>query len=74
MLWFIAHIFLKHTKNKSNHNAEKFTGIGNYGFWWYNVYASNKLDKYENRTYNLEQLCVADFTSVYDYVGKFEEE
>ena len=39
-----------------------------------NVYASNKLDKYENRTDNLEQLCVADFTSVYDYVGKFEEE
>lgn len=39
-----------------------------------NVYTSNKLDKYENSADNLEQLGVADFTSVYDYVGKFEEE
>ena len=39
-----------------------------------NVYASNILDRYENRPDNLEQFCLADFASMYDYAGKFEKE
>ena len=36
--------------------------------------ASNILDKYENRPHNFEQLCLADFASMYDYTGKSEKE
>ena len=38
------------------------------------VYAWNILDKYEIRPDNLEQLCLADFASMYDYARKSEEE
>ena len=35
-----------------------------------NVYASNIIEKYENRPDDLGQMCLADFVSNYDYPNK----
>lgn len=39
-----------------------------------NAYTCHILNKYENCQDNLEQLCLADFASFYDYTGKSKEE
>ena len=37
-----------------------------------NVYSTNILERYQNRPDTLENLCLADFASSYDYASKIE--